>query len=208
MMTLKHLVAWTAAAAVLTVATPVAMGYSFDDVLVESWTGEGNNEAICVVDFGANSYAFGYRWNGSATSEQMLKALDTDGDGGGLDVQYHEDPDWGFAMDGFSYAGASIVGDPGWDPRFLGFWWSGNAAWTDLGENAHPAKPGDGETWESAGLGASARELGDGFFDGWSQEYVAEGYTPLNTPTTPTPEPGTLAVLGLGALAVVRRRRN
>jgi hypothetical protein len=43
---------------------------------VQVWAGSGSNEAGFVADWGnGNSYAFGYRWNGTATGADMLQAL-------------------------------------------------------------------------------------------------------------------------------------
>jgi hypothetical protein len=46
---------------------------------VQSWTGTGTNEAALEIDWnqGTSSDAliFGYRWNGSATAEQMLNSI-------------------------------------------------------------------------------------------------------------------------------------
>jgi hypothetical protein len=43
---------------------------------IQVWAGSGSNEAGFVVDWGSgNSFAFGYRWNGTATGADMLQAL-------------------------------------------------------------------------------------------------------------------------------------
>jgi len=220
-----------------------AAAYTPDDVVVSDWarsaadTAAEDARAVCVVDFGAVSYAFGYAWEAgdavtrpastfagtfgatadAATGEAMLLCLD---DQTGLDVGYHYHDTLGFAADSFGYAGQSIASD-GWVTTYLGYWISGAPAWDEQiwaqdGEGNwyladtihHDAVPGDGENWTPSGFGAAGRVLEDGFFDGWSQESVASGYTPVNVPTTPTPEPGTMAVLCVGVAGLLGRRRT
>ena len=187
------------------------LGYTFDQVAVEQWAGSGANEAMCVIDFGGgNNYAFGYRWDGPATSEDMLVDLDAQTN---LTIDYSYHPTYGFGLDGISYQGHSIVVSPFWDPYYPAFWWSGHAAydedlyddnWNYIGTVTHPAAAGDGENWLYAPLGASSRELADGVWDGWTQgeNWVAD------PPATPTPEPMTAAMMAVAAAFFVRRRIN
>lgn len=185
--------------------------YYGQNIDVEYWAGTGENEAICVIDFAASStpggsYAFGYRWDGSATSEDMLIALDGDGVGGTVDVSYYNDPTYGFGLTGLSYNGYSIVSD-GWTTTFPGFWWDGYDGYTDFGGNPVAGESPDG-TFAESQLGAATRSLASGYLDGWSQEYVDNGYSPINTPVVPVPEPASLGLLSIGALAMLRRRRK
>ena len=167
-------------------------------VNIESWVGSGANEAVCVVDFSDgddDSFAFGYRWDdgqtvdrppstyastygttvGAERGEAMLLVLDAETD---LDVIYSYHDLYGFAVEGFTYDDGlelhTIVSD-GWVTTFPGYWYSS-----------------DGLTWDDSDVGATTRELADGGWDGWTQEYTANGWLPVNTPVTPVPEPATI----------------
>ena len=55
--------------------TPTVHGFS----TISNWVGTGSNQAALVVDFhngqAGDSVVFGYRWDGTASGEDMLKAL-------------------------------------------------------------------------------------------------------------------------------------
>ena len=53
-------------------------GFSFNDI--HFWVGEGTNRCAVALDFGAESLAWGYRWNGSCTNllEVMNRIVDQD----------------------------------------------------------------------------------------------------------------------------------
>src|SRR5580704_19564445 len=56
---------------------PVAHGFGFSDIT--NWTGTGSNEAALLIDFqDGTTYpalVWGYRWDGTATGEQMIQAV-------------------------------------------------------------------------------------------------------------------------------------
>ena len=164
-------------------------------VVIEAWSastaGAGDYGSVCVVDFdGSNSFAFGYSWNGgdavvrppsafatqygttvdANTGEALLLSIDAQTD---LTVNYDYHDTYGFAVQGFEYSLGgqtySIVSD-GWVTTFPGYWTSG-----------------DGETWAASWVGATSRILIGGDWDGWSQEYVANGWDPINSPAAPEP---------------------
>jgi MYXO-CTERM domain-containing protein len=181
----KGLVACAAVAAVLSIVSS-SHGYTFDQVIVEEWVGGGSNEAMMVVDFGSgHSYAWGYRWDGSATGLDMITDVD---DATGL-VVHTTDFGWGIFVDDMSYDGHTMgLGD-----YYCGYFVSD-----------------DGESWSSSSVGISDRSLADGCWDGWSEGYWKDendNYPP-GDPVTPIPEPATLALAGLGGIAAVRRRRG
>ena len=200
-------------------------------------TAAEDSAAMCVVDFGSASYAFQYTWEdgqtvdrpastfsatygataAAGTGEAMMLTLASETE---LDVDYHYHDTLGLAVDGFAYDGQAMASD-GWDTTFLGYWISGSPAWEEevwaqdedgnwyLADTIHhPATDGDGENWTASGTGVGGRMLSDGFFDGWSQEYVADGYSPQNVPATPVPEPATIGLLLTGAIGLLRRRRR
>jgi hypothetical protein len=49
---------------------------SYQYLPTEYWIGSGANKAVAIVDFGDDSFAFGYRWDGSSTVSDMLVAFD------------------------------------------------------------------------------------------------------------------------------------
>ncbi len=161
------------------------------DVMVEDFVGvslnESANTSICVVDFGVDSYAFAYRWNGSATAAEMMLAL-----AGETDL-YMESTDWGGALglgvDLLAYDGNSAVSD--WWNTWLGYWGSS-----------------DGVTWTPQNLGVSGTPLINGDWHGWSVEDDVVTYVATYPPVTPVPEPAASSLLVLGGLGLYRRRRR
>jgi hypothetical protein len=190
----------TLAAVLCLAASAEAAAYVHDGkaVDVEYWSGSGDNEAVMVVDFDAASYAFGYRWSGSAFGWDAMQAIGVvEGDPNPEDRLEYTFTDWGgtlgIAINSLAYDGSECVSD--WVNTFLGYWGSD-----------------DGETWTPHQVGVSTRSLADQDWDGWSKEYVSAGYGPLNPPSVPgvVPEPATVCSLGLAfaALAGAVRRRT
>ena len=151
-------------------------GYLVD---VDYWSGSGSNEAVVVVDFhatGGDSYAFGFKWDGSATGYDALVAIDA---AGALDFEATPYGDMDYFIDNFHYNSES--GNPG-------YYWQ---YFTST----------DGSAWTSSWVGMSSRTLTNGDWDGWYN-----GFDPGVSPTTPIPEPMTIVSLGLGGLLLRRRR--
>jgi hypothetical protein len=153
-------------------------GYLVD---VDYWSGSGSNEAIVVVDFGIDSYAFGYRWESGVKYGKDL--MDAVADAGLLDYT-----ETGGFLNTLSYGSYSNTGQDGWP----GDWW----AYFDSV---------DGENWTVLGEGFATRVLSDGVWDGWAHQSSYD-WPPAHSPTTPIPEPMTIVSLGLGGLLLRRRR--
>jgi hypothetical protein len=184
---------------VLALGTAAYAGlYNFKGTPVDlvSWTGTGENESIMVLDFGDDSYAFGYRWSDSATGYSMLDAIAAETD---VDFTY---TDWGggfIAVDTISYNSSTMVSGfhvypYTWPDDWMSYW---------IGD--------DGESWAASEVGANSRDLTDGAWDGWSAEAGLgggpDGYDPITQPNTPVPEPGAMGLLALGASLMAWRAR-
>jgi hypothetical protein len=161
--------------------------FSFDDITY--WVGTGTNRAAFVVDWVDDSaqpaaLAWGYRWDGTATGAQLLRAIVADDArlyaklGGTLanptaayGFGYDADGDAEFGIDdgtifdsqGFAFtapADAATATDAedyyaeGW---FTGFWHYGIA-------ESNPYTIG---TWSDTGAGMASRTLSDGAWDSW-----------------------------------------
>jgi hypothetical protein len=172
---------------------PAAELYDFNgtNVLVEYWAGTGSNEAILVVGLGTDYNdpspykAFGYRWNDTKYSIDMLQDVDAAGD---FDATI-EFMGFGNIMTAFRYQGQDVTTT--WMADYL-------SAWNST----------DGQNWSYAIEGIDQRELTDGDYDGWA--YADGNYeeNPAIPPVTPTPEPASMALLGIGAMGLLRKRRR
>ncbi|MHC4061363.1 MAG: PEP-CTERM sorting domain-containing protein [Planctomycetota bacterium] len=163
---------------VFAVATD-AGAYTFENVLVEYWAGSDGNEAVVVIDFGVDSYAFGYRWDsGTKYGKDLMDAVNAAGS-----LDYTDSS--GF-LNTISYDAYSNVGEDGWP----GDWW---AYFTSS----------NGQGWADPGEGFATRELSDGDWDGWAHQ-TTDDWPAAHLPTTPIPEPATAALLALGALFLRR----
>ncbi len=194
---------------------------------IENWVGSGPNSAALVIDWndglnyggatGDQSLAWGYRWSGAATGEQMFEAIvsadprlvlnpapPVGGPGTVCGIGYD------LNGNGFTYVSDPTNLDKGHasDPSdhyregwlHAGYWsyWNEKAATTGL-----PA-------WTSASTGFS-RTLQNGSWDGWSWAPAPDfnGLMPANVVAAVIPEPAGLlawAVLAPG-LFVTRRKR-
>ncbi len=194
---------------------------------INLWAGAGANRAALVIDWNDGktneSVAWGYRWDGAATGEDMLLAivaadpnlyarvavfgfgaaavglgLDTDADGFGVTNATV------FDGAGLSTQGPSDGGGPtdpddhyveGWNTGFWQYFIADDS-------------PYDTGAWAAAQTGLSGRSLADG---GWNGLSFAPGFTGPDPgePVAAVPGVGTAVLAGVGAFgpACVRRRR-
>jgi hypothetical protein len=136
-----------------------AYAYNFNDILVEYWAGNGSNESVVVIDFGIESFTFGYRWDGTKYGKDLM---DTIAAAGPLD--YNDSA--GF-LNTISYGSYSNIGQVGWPAD----WWSYFIST-------------DGENWVDAGEGFATRVLTDGSWDGWAHQTTGD-WPAIHLPTTP-----------------------
>jgi hypothetical protein len=160
-----------------------ASAYTFDEVVVEYWAGSGSNKAVVVIDFGVDSYAFGYRWEGGTTYGKDL--MDTVNAAGSLDYTAT-----GGFLNAISYSTYSNVGQGGWPTDWWSYFISTN-----------------GQSWIDSDEGFATRVLSDGVWDGWAHQTTSD-WPPAHQPMTPIPEPVTLSLLGLGGVLIRRRPHN
>ena len=222
-----------AVALILGMGVSAEAAFTFDDI--DYWIGTGSNEAALVIDWNDDknpqSLAWGYRWDGSATSEDMLIAIAGSGfyrqaNGGAMgDPITGEDErlfarisDWGWGLTVFGL-GYDIDGDggsfvPGYEGSETGYATDAddhykegcyNGYWSYwLANGDDPWNP-----WVSSSVGMRDRALSDRVWDGWS--FAAGGWGSETFPDEPVaaiPEPVTMGLLALGGIALLLGRRK
>lgn len=174
--------------ALIAFATPsLADLYDFNGLVVdiEYAAGSGANEALLVLTFGLDTYAFLYAWDGSATGLNMLQTVDAAS--ADMTVTYGA----GNALDTISYDG-NLAGDGGWFSDWWSLWLSPDgSSWTV--QLDYPVYP-------------SSEDLSDGDFIGYAAQ--STGNPGGSSPTTPVPEPGTAALLLLGGAVAWGRAKK
>ncbi len=212
---------------------------SFDFSNIDYWVGTGDKQAALVVDFhtpgGDASYAWGYKWDGTATGEDMFRAIAgttvlRQRDGGpfldafaGSDAKLYlrssafgsglGNSVFGIGYDADGDGGSFVSGYEGneigyatdSDDLYREGWFTGYWSYW-ISDPTAPA-------WGYSGLGFSSRQLTDGSWDGWSYADFSTG--DFGEPAIPTPaqvpEPATIVILTMGGLAMFcfrRSRRN
>jgi hypothetical protein len=189
----------------VTLCAPFAHAFGFADIV--NWTGTGSNEAALLIDWQDGttfpSLVWGYRWDGSATGEQMIEAVAA------------ADPDLSIQITSYSFGDAvTAIGfngtpygangpgshyESGFSTGSPGFW----AYYLGSGQTV--------PTWAESATGAGDRALADQAWDGWSWSANFNDTAPSNPPIAaplPAPEPATMVALAAGALILGRRRKR
>lgn len=170
-----------------TVSPLMSFAFGFSDI--QLWAGSGSKQAGVVIDFQdgttPRSFAWGYRWNGVANGEDLLRAVDT------LDSSLVANifgSSFGSYLDSMSYKTHS---GPTWP---VGYW----SYWT-----------GTPDSWSYSSIGMGERALVDGGWNGWSYLFNGQTDAAPSTPVAAVPEPSSLVALtALGILSIrVRLRR-
>ncbi len=185
---------------------------SFDDI--SYWVGTGSNRAGIVIDWKdgkvPTSLAWGFRWNGAATGEDMILAI-----AGSIGTTGEPAPNPGgdpaltlytIFFSGFGSAVQELQYDSGGGQQHqeggfssisAGFW----SYWTS---NASLTLP---TSWVSSEIGMGARELTNNSWDGWSWAADFVGVAP-DQPISAVPESGTfvLLIIVAGGWILIRAR--
>jgi hypothetical protein len=179
----------------------------FDDVRL--WAGGGAKRAALVIDWNDGkpneSLLWGFRWDGTATGEDLFRAIDAADPRLFLDVK--ADPMFGNFLDAIGYdadGDGFSTADP--DDHYHAGFELGNF-WSYFTFESTPFGPGG---WAESNVGFSIRTLADGSWDGWSWDSFpadAPG-EPVAAVAAPVPEPApALLIAGaVGAVALLRRR--
>jgi hypothetical protein len=162
---------------------------SLDDI--QYWVGAGPNRAGVAIDWDGDratdeALAWGFRWDGAATGEDMLRAVIAAdarlfaklGDNGPLGIAvrglgYDANDDGAFALDdGTQFDGDGVAPSGPTDgaqsvdeaDRYREGWFTG--VWSYAIANANPWS-GDA-AWAYSAVGATGRPLVDGAWDSWA----------------------------------------
>lgn len=189
---------------------------SFDDI--SFWVGQGSNQAAIVIDWkdgtSPSSFAWGFRWDGMATGEDMIRAVAgaigtatdpaTPNPGGdpALTLYTIFYASFGYAVDGLSYdsGNGQVHYESGFNPLTAGYW----SYW--IGEEASLTLP----TWEFSMDGMGDRVLSNNSWDGWSWAEDFDGVAP-DQAIAAVPEPSVyvllMAVAGGWIFLRIRRKQ-
>jgi hypothetical protein len=181
---------------------------------IQYWTGSGTNRAALVMEFGASatptSIAWGYRWNGSsATAATMLFSLAGTITGSNAPAPLlGADPRLSVDVSFFSGFGGYFVNTISYNQSGLPAPWTQTTrmiedAYFDDGTYPTLYSLNSGGLWSSsftqAQVGMSDISLTNGVWIGFVQSDGAADPRAFAQPVAAVPEPGTSALLVLGA---------
>lgn len=201
----KSIMAALSAAVFAAVSVHASPLTGFSDIT--NWIGTGSNQAALIIDFNdgssQESFAWGYRWDGTATGENMIRAiaaadsnLDLTAPGTGS----------GFFISSITYHDSAQIhtSDNGANGGTGDEWWT---YYTADGSSSLPS------SWTSPGFGAGDRTLASNSWDAWSatvdQSWPgSEPGSPQNASAVPEPSAALLLIAGIGLLTWVRKAKS
>jgi hypothetical protein len=209
---------------------------------IQNWVGTGANEAAFEIDWNqgtpGDAMVWGYRWNGSATGEQMFDAIvaadphlyaevsgatqygtavfglgyEQSGDGNfqlspplSFNSQHLAYTDYGGVDDSRTAVNPGDLWQEGW--YTAGYW----EYWLGTDSALSPSDPTDWPNgWQSSGVGMTERVLENGDVDGWDFSFYngSGDSSPAIPIAAPVPEPTVWAMMALGGLVMVYRRKK
>lgn len=202
---MKVLRLWLALACLLVTSLPAARALTFQDI--RFWAGSGTNRAAFEIDWDDGStnhaLAWGYRWNGTATGEQMLKAIiaadarlfaevsgSTEFGIALFGLGYHQTADGDFRLNPpltFNEERLALSGYSGLDESRVAVeandrWQEGwmTAGYWSYYLSTNTRLGTNPEDWDYSGVGMTGRVLSDGDWDGWIFAYDFTGPMPAN----------------------------
>jgi len=196
---------------------------NLDDI--QFWVGSGSNRSVLIIDFHyggtlsatQQSWVWGYRWDGSATGEDMISAI------AAADSNLDVLSPW-FVMDiyyavGLNYYEGEANYNPGVDLSW-GYYLAGGTAeefnndWIPQGQVPIPGGGYDMPvSWTISPSGSADRRLSDGSWDAWSfGSYDPNTFVHLVEPAAIShaaiPEPSSILLIGLGSVMLFLRRKK
>lgn len=220
-----------ACAAILSLVTARAEFTGFDSI--NYWVGSGSNQAAMVIDLhdgtATHSYVWGYRWDGTATGQDMFEAIvgniiDTadapisTGADSSLSAMY-QIYSFGDAVVAISYqVGGETHEKDGFGPSSDGYWsywvFGGDFEYFDYESSTTKTydvagSPGfSSVNWFSSPVGFSERPLINGSWDAWSWSTDFINPTAPSTPAAAAvPEPSAWLLLASAGVCVFIIRR-
>lgn len=180
----------------------------FDDI--QFWAGSGVKQAALVVDWNDGkpneSLLWGFRWDGSATGEDLFRAIDAADPRLFLDVK--TDPTFGDFLNAIGYdvdGDGFSTADP--DDHYHAGFELGNF-WAYFTFESTPFGPGG---WAESNVGFADRPLANGSWDGWNWDAFPADPPgePVAAVAAPVPEPTSVGLIvgAAGAILLARRRR-
>ena len=181
---------------------------------IQYWTGAGTNSAALVLEFGGPStpasVAWGYRWNGSSTAASMLFALAGNITGTSAPA-FLPGSDTRLAVNVSFFAdyGGYFINTISYNQTGLPSPWTQTTrliedTWFEDGTYPTLFSLNSTGLWSSsfaqAQVGMSALALSNGMWIGFVQSDGADDPRIFAQPVAAVPEPGTAALLVLGAV--------